>query len=481
MSLAGFSGARPGDVALDLPPLAEVLSAVDVFQRNTNSMLPLFHPDKLRLRVRSWFQSPADQRDCTTWAAINVVLALAHRRIPAADTAHPGRNVSCFLNNAQSMMSEITMGKARLLNVQILVGMALLFQGTLDMKPATILVAVALRLAHELGLHVRLRPDAAPTCPQDPATESAERDRVFWCAYILDRDISMRTKQPPIQRLSDIGIDWPAAEPEDGAGLVPCAGVEAAAPTFNFFLARAKLAHIQGAVYDAVFSPRVETTDSYERAEAMSGLRRMLDDWALSIPQQFQPPAMTETSDPDLVRALGILYAAHLACLIWACRAHIMQTAWHDLVHEFGRKIDRDGILAPPPPPPLPEGWDGLVRASREYMQLFAKVEWKDPAFIWMTVCTYVSASLCLTVNTMFSPRQEIAHLDTDLSDACFAFMQDIAQQAPFEPMEKARDELEVLLQYAHTASLHADIHDAISSQDLFEAAGSTALFSSPG
>lgn len=83
------------------------------------------------------------------------------------------------------------MGDAELLHVQVLIGMVILFQGTRDLKPATMLIAIALRLAHELGLHTRR------SVGYLDATQVLERDRVFWIAYILDRDISLRTNRPP--------------------------------------------------------------------------------------------------------------------------------------------------------------------------------------------------------------------------------------------------------------------------------------------
>ena len=364
---------KTGDATLELPPLSEVFSAAETYLKTVNSVLPLFRPEALLHRIRAWFEYRIDQRDRTaTWAALNVVLALARRHAPADETA-PEKNVAYFLNNAQSVLNEVIMSKTDLLNVQVLVGMVMLFQATLDLKPAAILISVALRLAHELCLHTQSKdPEHL-----DPAMK-LERARVFWIAYILDRDISMRTKQPPVQRQADIGIDWPSAEPQDEAGLVP--GINGS-PRFNFLLSRVKLAHIQSEIFEIMYSARAQTLDSFERLENMARLRRMLDDWSFDIPPQFCPSSILQVGEPGICRAFGILYSTHLACRTLVCQAHVMESAWLQRLQDFGRKSAERGAVVPVPA--LPQGWSELVHESREYMRLFMGIEWKDPAFIW--------------------------------------------------------------------------------------------------
>lgn len=370
--LADITKTRPGDAPLELPSRLEVSSAVDKYLKTMNSVLPLFNPEKLLRRIQTWFEHRIDQRDCITWAAINVVLALAHRQTPTDETT-PSKSVAHFLNSAQSVLNVVIMSKASLLNVQVLVGMVTLFQATLNLKPAAMLIAVALRLAHELGLHARSNdPEHL-----DPAVR-LEQDRVFWIAYILDRDISIRTRQPPVQCQADIGIELPCTEPLDEAGLVP--GIDGCF-RFNFLLARVKLAHIQGEVYEIMYSTRAQTMDSYERLENMARLRLMLDDWLSWVPPQFRPNAILQSSDSSLCRAFGILYSSHLACRTLVCQAHIMESAWLQRLQDFGRESAQGGVVVPIPL--LPQGWKELVCESREYMRLFMSIEWKDPAFIW--------------------------------------------------------------------------------------------------
>jgi len=55
-------------------------------------------------------------------------------------------------------------------------------QGTPNPQPSYFLVAGAIRLAHSIGLHKR-----GSTFDLNP-TEIEQRKRVFWIAYMVDRE-----------------------------------------------------------------------------------------------------------------------------------------------------------------------------------------------------------------------------------------------------------------------------------------------------
>ncbi|KAF7563691.1 hypothetical protein G7046_g486 [Stylonectria norvegica] len=364
------------DARLELPPVHEVLSALERYLTTLNAVLPLFHPGRLLQSVNNWYAHPV-RRERKTWAAINVVLALAHRQAPSEEAT--SESAAFYLNNAQTVLSELIMGDADLLSVQILIGMVLLFQGTQDLKPATMLIAVALRLAHELGLHTR-------RAEYIDASHLLERDRVFWIAYLLDRDISLRTSQPPVQRESDIDIERPLAEPEDGAGNVVVSGGNC---SYNFFRCRVWLAQIQGEVHDFMVAARVGKMDDDQRDKNIVRLNRMLDDWMSSIPPSFRPDSVLQAGQPNLCRSFAILYSTHLTCRTHVYRAHAMASEWMKSLLSFGRAVTQRGHSVPIPlPTPSLQDWDQLINETRSYMELFWTVELRDQAFIWSENCT---------------------------------------------------------------------------------------------
>ncbi|OQV08766.1 Fungal specific transcription factor domain-containing protein [Cladophialophora immunda] len=435
------------DARMELPPLPEALSATEAYLTTLNVVLPLFHPGRLLQLIKSWYTS-SGPRERTTWAAINVVLALAHRLIQP-DEATLSEGAAYYLHNAQTVLSEVIMGGADLLNVQILIGMVILFQGMQDLKPATMLIAIALRLAHELGLHTR-RAEYPDT------SQVLERDRVFWIAYILDRDISLRTGQPPVQREADIDLEWPSAEPEDGAGTVTNA--DGTFP-FNFLRCRVRLARIQGEVYDFIVATRAGTMDNYQRDENIARLNRMLDDWISSIPPPFRPSSVVHTGQPKLCRSFAVLYSTHLACRTQVYRADAMALPWMQSLRTFGRTVTQQGHTVPVPlPTPSLQDWEKLVDETRGFMDLFWGVERRDQAFIWMTACTYISGSVCLTANIMFEPCHASMEHDLALVNLSIALLEDLIQQTEHQPLKDLRDACEELLRYACALSPMVDV-----------------------
>jgi hypothetical protein len=362
----------------ELPPRQEVLSAVNKYLSTLNSVLPLFHPQNLINSINRWYDKP-EPRETSIWAAINVILALTYRQNSLAGAK--SSTAVKFLNNAQTVLNEVLTGEPRLLDVQTLVGMILFLQAASDLKPATTLMAIALRLAHSLGLHTRSNPAVLSS------SEMLERDRVFWIAYICDRDIAMRTRLPPLQNEKDISIDWPSASPVDKAGLISTSD---GTFSFNFFLSRVQLAHIQGQICEATQAPLSPALEVHVRLENVARVHRLLDSWYASIPPPFLPGAIVKAGDVGIYRPLGVLYASHLACRSLVCKAHAMEWQWLRSLQDFGRRAAIGLVTSPH----LPVGWTELVYESRQYMKLFTSIDPKDPAFYW-----YVNKSEMRTSN----------------------------------------------------------------------------------
>ena len=86
------------------------------------------------------------------------------------------------LNKAQSALTELLMGDVELANVQVILGLITIFQGTSDIRPAVFFISTALRLCQGLGIHRRDSDFYRKTTPR----QALQPKRVFWIAYILD-------------------------------------------------------------------------------------------------------------------------------------------------------------------------------------------------------------------------------------------------------------------------------------------------------
>lgn len=148
------------------------------------------------------------------------------------------------------------------------------------------LVAAALRLSQGMGLHLQQHPPIIPTDPSlDPSlveeaqqqhAEHEQRRRVFWLAYFLDKDISLRTGQPYTQDDNDLDAACLPLGP-----LAPLPGCPGAV---NFFSARIGLAVLQGQVYSRLYSPQARWQSAEQVAAAAGELNALLGFWRDSIP-----------------------------------------------------------------------------------------------------------------------------------------------------------------------------------------------------
>lgn len=370
----------------DLPPLQEVLPLVRSYLETFNSTLPLFHPGSLLQTVGSWYEDP-HSRDYVSYAVINVVLALAYHTDPGQP--NQSRRAAVYLNNAQSVLNNVITGETDLPNIQVLLGMVMLFWTADDLGPATILIASALRLAHRLGLHTR---KASESLNLDPAAD-LQRTRVFWVAYVLDRDISLRARLAPVQLDSDIDLDLPPAKLPEG-DLTGFGFTRNGNTGMNLFRARVQLARIQGKVYEYVYSASAQNAGPEDRSKNIASILHMLNAWSSQIPMDFQSATLSSLSadhigpvDPGLYRHFCMLYAVRLSCRALVGYASAWDSfhfsGWMDQMQDYGqmvvtgKRVSSQGTSMA-----VPQGWEVLVEEARDFMRLFDAVTPKDSFYM---------------------------------------------------------------------------------------------------
>lgn len=345
---------------------------VGTFVNGFNSVLPLFDADTVLRLVGECYAKHPSQRDPVEWAAVNVVLALANQHgVPASAGNRP---TDYYLNRAQSVMTALMLGDLRLLTIQTLVGIAMVLQTAHDPTPALILTSATMRLARKMGLH-----DGAASAHLDPV-ERRQRARVFWLAYILDKDLSLRAQQPSIQRDDDINVDLPSSLPvregDDGAGcgVITAAGGKA---SMNYFLARVQLAAIQGAVYDYLHSTRAMNLTPEERTSSRESILDALEQWKASIPPEFGSAAVASNMrhNPASLGFFCTLHAASIQCFTYVNLTQSWDNPWLNGVYDQGGSNSR--ALQ------LPPRWGAVVRQVRDFMVLFGQAWSKDAWFCW--------------------------------------------------------------------------------------------------
>ncbi|RSM05394.1 hypothetical protein CDV31_009632 [Fusarium ambrosium] len=196
---------------LELPPLVEILPALDNFFNNYNRVIPLFDRASFMHMVID-FYSPSSKRTRVPWAAINIVLAISYRVIDDLSIDDP--RLAQHISSVQSVTTELMAWSDDLLGLQVLLGMVILFQGTTNPQLAIVLIGSAIRLAQSMGLPSR------NIDPNPPSDASLHRHRVFWIAYILDKDLCLRSKSPYTQFDAETDQELPEQHAPDGAGIL---------------------------------------------------------------------------------------------------------------------------------------------------------------------------------------------------------------------------------------------------------------------
>lgn len=368
------SGMRWTNSYPHLPPFEEIQPIIENYFTHINSLMPLFSQTTFLGKLHDYYASEC-QNPRKTWAAINIVLALS-TRLPTSPSAdldlqNEDGQVAKYVSNVQSILSELVTRDVDLLSLQVILGLVIIFNSLKDSSPAVVLIGTAVRLAHRLRLHSR---DHQHNSHPD---EALQRSRVFWIAYLFDKDICIRHHTPSVQADDDIDLDLPIDMPPDGAG-----NVYAKDGRFlvNFFRLRLRLAHVQGQVYDQLFSTRASKITPQERQRRVALLHNQLERWRLTVPSELQADVVAEHANRTTVFWLCMTHFSYLGCLVMIHGMWSHDAEWRKRLKpsSFGSDdIDRPRSL-----PPLPGGWKYCVQMSRRCMMLVCRAPLSDCS-IW--------------------------------------------------------------------------------------------------
>lgn len=354
-----------------IPPFEEIQPIIENYFTHMNSLMPLFSRTSFIHRLQRYYAFECENPR-KTWAAINIVLALGTRlpTSPSADfeLADEDSQVAKYVNNVQSILSELVTRDVDLLSLQVILGLVIIFNSLKDSSPAVVHIGTAIRLAHRLRLHNR------DHLQNDCSDEALESSRVFWIAYIFDKDISIRYHTPSAQADDDIDLHLPVDMPPDGAG-----NVYAKDGRFlvNFFRLRLQLAHIQGQVYNQLFSTRAAKITPQERQTRVALLHNQLERWRLTVPSELQADVVTKHASRTALFWLCMTHFSYLGCLVMIHGMWSHDTEWRKRLKPSSSgttgNTDHSKLL-----PPLPKGWKYCVQMSRHCMALMYRTPLSD-------------------------------------------------------------------------------------------------------
>ncbi|KAL6901051.1 fungal-specific transcription factor domain-containing protein [Trichoderma evansii] len=393
---------------LELPPLDEILLVLERYFNQYNCYMPLFDKATFMRMTIEWY-SAHPRQSLVPWAAINIVLAITYRVIDDLSINNP--NLARCIRNVQSVTTELMAWSGDLLGLQVLLGMVILFQGTTNPQLAIVLIGSAIRLAQSMGL-----PSAKMA---DDTATSAQRRRVFWIAYILDKDLSLRAKAPYTQFDAETDVGLPEQDEEDNLGVLKSHTGDI---RFNYLRARAELAVIQGRVHNILYSRTAQRLTLEQRSEMLLRIEYLLSNWRNAIPQELKSSdSLLQRFSYLPIHLVMNMYNRHLECLYRIYGIFAFDEAWINRVRCYlspsviqSGDDGIDGEINHGEISQLPSKWNDCVHHSRLGLEL--SVFSRETEYsVWLHACCNLSGLVILLVNIIEFPDHQLVVSDWKL------------------------------------------------------------------
>lgn len=245
-------------------------------------------------------------------------------------------------------------------------------------------------MSHSIGLHKR-----GAGLGLNPV-EVEQRKRVFWIAYIFDREyasihplsqqlldyansshsICLRAGRPPVQDGDDMNVDLPSEDPPDFAGNVPLSD---GADKFNLFRAMCQFATIGSKVYKRLYSAKAAKQSDGELLNTIGDLDKQLEEWKESIPPEFRPEHEIKATHTPLILYVAILHFAYYNCLTTIHRMSVHHGYWTSRLSDFAIQ----GLNTKPLNPRVFLSSALCVSAARATINLIKYIPQGDFACVW--------------------------------------------------------------------------------------------------
>ncbi|KAI1438752.1 N-terminal binuclear Zn cluster-containing protein [Xylaria sp. CBS 124048] len=401
-----------------LPDKHETLSLLTDYFENFNCMFPLFHqPTFMHLVERQYSSNPYEGSGW--WASLNCALAIAYRLRVMSNLVpqEEDEKAWAYIKNAMGVLSELTMRNTDLLSVQALLGIALFMQGTPNPQPSFLLVAAAIRSSHSIGLHRRgtgfnLNP-----------IEIEQRKRVFWIAYMLDKDICLRSGRPPAQDDDDMNVDLPDADPADQIGNIPLANGKG---KMNLFRVMCELAVIESSIYKRLYSTKATKLSDGELLQTIGELDKELEAWKDNIDIDYRPEHEIKASHTPLVLHIAMLHFSYYNALTTIHRMSIQHGFWTSRLANYAIQ----GLNARPLNPRVFSSAALCASAARATISLLKYIPQGDFSCVWMVLYFPIAALVTLFGNILQNPNDPRARSDIRLMNLVITFLSTLGQEA---------------------------------------------------
>ncbi|KAL2814254.1 fungal-specific transcription factor domain-containing protein [Aspergillus granulosus] len=377
-------------VFIQLPAKVHLESLFAAGFDDLNCTLPLFDTPILMGLLEEHLSNPTLPKGNypERWAILNAAIAVA-MQVRAARGSHSemmGLSFH-FFKNAFSMYPAIATRGTDILALEALLAMAIYMQGLSDTKTTSVLVSAAARLSLTLGLHQN--PFYLGKNP--PAANYHRHMKAFWVAYILDKDISIRTGLPSTFDDDAITLDHPGPDLVMPASSTSGTGLENNIPSAaSFFQMRVRLAMIDSKVEKQLrlFSKSASGQNATKILTLVAELDNQLETWKENLPSHLRPAhqPITWSEIPPATRepiiSLHFAYYRTLGQIHGFAAAKLKQVA--------------DDITSPTRIGNIKFSIITQAFAAAQIISLLQYFPWQQPGHLWYLL--YYPVAACITL-----------------------------------------------------------------------------------
>ncbi|ETN45140.1 uncharacterized protein HMPREF1541_10017 [Cyphellophora europaea CBS 101466] len=389
-----------GPTQRDLPPPHEATLLLQEYLEDWNKAIPLFGRDAL-VQIFQDCYAGREPEGSNAFLAVMGVLGLAHRLRGMSPVASPDDEslADAYKQHLLKAYPSLLMQDPSLLSVQCVLILGMLLYLSTDNNRAPYLVSTALRMMEPLGLGSR----PSQALPDGMAADD-QWVTLFWIAFALETELSLRYTRMPSWRLADLAqIELPPQTAAQGIGEIRSATGDGW--SINFLRLRSELALIQARVCENVLatSTRNEDVD-----QAAGNLKKELEKWRSSS-------WVFRLNPPDLVREI---HRSDLV-LLTSLEANYLMTLFILETHINLRPKGTSGVWDPETILKIGLGKTPLCLAdTRRFVAFLRVLPRGDVAWLYMVSHAIIAAIAILMSHATTNPEEDGVPPDIRISKA---------------------------------------------------------------
>ncbi|KAL3454251.1 fungal-specific transcription factor domain-containing protein [Aspergillus insuetus] len=273
------------------PDIQLIQKCIDHYiSQHLYAVFPIAKANRLHHLLDDYTSQSPGQREHTVVRAFMVgftaFMTQIHRHLPAFADAEP----DCYILATLSLLPQLILETRNVEALQAAMIMAQYITPTGQTEGGQLLLGVAVRMLYNLGAH-----RTHSTAPNNADQHSHLRD-LFWACYGMDKEMSIRSSQPPLINDAECDLDLPSNYIQ-GASLHQF--VDQPLPEdVLLYPSDLRFSLLKSKLYTHLLSPSAQTLSEPRRLELIRQLDHELAELKAGFPAHLQPDP-TAYLNPD--------------------------------------------------------------------------------------------------------------------------------------------------------------------------------------